>query len=152
VDTTRSARLVRDVIRHAVNGNVEEATRLLYVITQVSDNKQVYGVCCGAADAARQSLVRLFGHPSPEGLWAMAAPDPAHEVRHPAHTFALRFITAYTNEDLETCRALYRAAAGAGAECYVHSVTALFGVTAHLARLALEGLPADVDLPAVHPH
>jgi hypothetical protein len=152
MDTPRRAQLVTDVVQYAVSGNAAAAVRLLDVIVRGSDSGQIYGMCCGAADVARQSLVRLFGHPSQEGLWAMAAPDPAHDVVHPAHTFALRFITAYTNSDLETCRALYLAALGLGAEEYMHSVSALFSVTADLARLALEGLTADSDMPATHPH
>ncbi|MFD3455797.1 hypothetical protein ACFWVC_26915 [Streptomyces sp. NPDC058691] len=152
METTRRAQLVMDVLRHAAAADHDEAMRLMGEIAQASDGNQMYGVCCGLAEAGRQALVRMYGHPSREGLWALTAPDPADGLRHPAHTFALRFITAFINGDLPTCQALYMTAARASAEDYAHSVTAIVGYVARLAQIALEEPAADVETAAAHPH
>jgi len=152
MDTPRRAQLVRDVLQHAVNRDVDQAMQVMGEIAAASNGRQMYGVCCAFAEAARQTLVRLYGHPSPEGLWALAAPDPAEGPQHPAHAFSLRFITAYANGDLSTCKALYLAAANASPEDYSHSVTALLGDVARLARVALQELAAGSEKPTQHPH
>ncbi|MGW1801683.1 hypothetical protein ACWCQN_38645 [Streptomyces sp. NPDC001984] len=152
MDTTRRAELVMDVVRHAITGDHDEAMRLMGEIAQASDGQQMYGVCCGLAEAGRQTLLRLYGHPSPEGLWALVAPDPADGPRHPAHTFALQFITAFANGDMPTCQALYTTAARAGAEDYAHSVTAIVGYVARLAQIEQEELAAADETPAIHSH
>ena len=152
METPRRAQLVMDVLQHAVNRDVDQAIHVMGEIAAASNGRQMYGVCCALAEAARQTLVRLYGHPSPEGLWALAVPDPAEGPQHPAHAFSLRFITAYANGDLPTCEALYVAAANASPEDYSHSVTALLGDVAHLARVALEERTANGEAPAQHPH
>ncbi|MFF4504861.1 hypothetical protein [Streptomyces sp. NPDC001401] len=152
MDTSRRAQLVMDVLQHAINRDFDEAMQVMDEIAAASNGLEMYGVCCAFADAARQTLVRLYGHPSPEFLWALAAPDPAHGPQHPAHAFSLRFITAYANRDMPMCKALYLAAANANPEDYGHSVTALIGDVAHLARVALQELPAGGERPARHLH
>ncbi|MEU3342249.1 hypothetical protein [Streptomyces sp. NPDC006668] len=152
MDTFRRSQLVMEMLRHAANGNRDETMRVLVHIAQACDGQQMYNVCCGIADAARQSLIKLYGHPSPEGLWALAAPDPDEGCQHPAHTFALRFVSSYSNGDMETCSALYLAAYRASPADYGHSVTALIGLAGYLARAAAEELAANRDQPASHPH
>ncbi|WP_330306266.1 MULTISPECIES: hypothetical protein [unclassified Streptomyces] len=152
MDTPRRAQLVMDVLQHAVNGDHDRTVQVMGEIAAASTGEQMYGVCCAFAEAARQTLVRLYGHPSPEGLWALAAPDPADGPQHPAHAFSLRFITAYANGDMPTCQALYLAAASASADDFEHSVVALVGDVAHLACVALQELAADSEKPAQHPH
>ncbi|MCX4858299.1 hypothetical protein [Streptomyces canus] len=152
MDTHRRAQLVVDVLQHAVNSDFGRAMQVMSEIAAASDRRQMYGVCCGLADAARQTLVRLYGHPSPEGLWALAAPDPEHGPQHPAHAFSLRFITAYANGDLPTCEALHLAAASASQEDYEHSVIALIVDVANLASVALQELADDGEKPVQHPH
>ncbi|MGW2700856.1 hypothetical protein [Streptomyces sp. NPDC001340] len=151
MDTPRRAQLVIEMLQHAVNGNRDETMRVLGEIARACDGRQMYGVCCSVADAARQSLINLYGDPSIEGLWALAAPDPDEGCQHPAHAFALRFVSAYANEDMETCSALYLAAYRASPTDYGHSVTALVGLTGYLARAALEELAADSETPTAHP-
>ncbi|MGW1157803.1 hypothetical protein ACWD48_06155 [Streptomyces sp. NPDC002519] len=153
MNTTRRAQLVMDVLQHAVAGDYDRTMQAMGQITQDSTGEQMYSVCCAFAEAGRQNLVRLYGHPSPEGLWALAAPDPAGGCsQHPAHAFSLRFLTAYANNDQPTCQALYLAAAGASPEDFGHSMVALVGDVAHLARVALQELAADSEKPAQHPH
>ncbi|MEU6424062.1 hypothetical protein [Streptomyces spiralis] len=152
MDTPRRAQLVIEMLQHAVNGRHDDATSVLAQIAQACDGQQMYGVCCGVADAARQSLIRLFGEPSRLGLWALAAPDPAEGPEHPAHTFAMRFVSAFANDDQDTCQALYLAAMRASANDFAHSVTALVGITAHITRTAVEELAADSEKPSQHPH
>ncbi|MFK0106472.1 hypothetical protein [Streptomyces sp. NPDC091217] len=152
MDTFRRSQLVMEMLRHAVNGNHDETMRVLGDIVRACDGQQLYSVCCGIADAARQSLIKLFGHPSPEGLWALAAGDPDEGCQHPAHTFALRFVAAYANGDKDTCSALYLAAYRASPADYGQSVTALIGLTGYLTRAAIEELAANDGSPAPHPH
>ncbi|MGW3657180.1 hypothetical protein ACWD6R_16465 [Streptomyces sp. NPDC005151] len=152
MDYSLRAKLVMDAIRHAVDCDFQIASNLMGEIARNSNGQQMYGVCCGLADAARQTLVRLYGHLGPEMQWALAAPDPDDEPRHPAHTFSLRFITAFANGDMETCQALYLAASNASADDYTHSVIALLGDVARLARRALLELAEGGEEPAAHPH
>ncbi|MEU6318066.1 hypothetical protein [Streptomyces sp. NPDC047009] len=153
MDTARRAQLVMDVLQHAVDGDYDRTTQAMGEIAAATDRRQMYGVCCAIADAGRQTLIRLYGHPSPEGLWALAAPDPADTcAQHPAHAFSLRFITAYANNNKPMCHALYLAAANASPEDFGHSLVALVGDVAHLARVALQELAADGEQPAQHPH
>ncbi|MFE4424401.1 hypothetical protein [Streptomyces sp. NPDC056817] len=152
MDTPRRAELAMKVLNHAIVGDADEAMRLMGEIAANSDGKQMFGVCCGFANSAQQTLVQLFGQPAQESLWVLAAPDPAGGPTPPAHTFALRFVTAWCNRDLPTCQALYIAATLASGEEYAHSVSALIGLTVHLARVAAEELAADSEKPAQHPH
>lgn len=153
METSRRGRLAMDVLQHAVNRNYARAMQVMDEIVTASTDRQMYGVCCAFAEAGRQILVRLYGHPSPEGLWALAAPDPDDKcAQHPAHLFSLRFITAFANRDMQTCRALYLAAANASADDYSHSLAALIGDVANLARVALEEMAGDSEVPAPHPH
>lgn len=138
MDITRRVDLVMDVLQHAVNRDFDQAMRLMAEIAGASNGQQMYGVCCTIAEVGRQILVRLYGHQGPETLWALAAPDPADGPRHPAHTFSLRFITAFINRDLATCQALYLTAARASAEDYSHSLTSLVGDVTRLALHAME--------------
>ncbi|MET7495079.1 hypothetical protein [Streptomyces sp900116325] len=146
------AKLVMDAIHRAVSCDFQIASNLMGEILRNSNGQQMYGVCCGLADAARQTLVRLHGHQGPETQWALASQEPDEEPRHPAHTFSLRFITAFANGDMETCKALYLAAANATADDYAHSVIALLGDVARLARRALLELAEGGEGPAAHPH
>ncbi|MFI5799094.1 hypothetical protein [Streptomyces sp. NPDC051677] len=152
MDSHRRAHLVMDVLQHAINRDVDQTTQVISEIAAASNSRQMYGVCCAFAEVADRSLVRLYGHPSPEGLWALTAPDPAEGPQHPAHAFSLRFTTAYANRDLSTCEALYVAAALASPEDYSHSVIALLGDVARLARVAGEELAADSESLNQHPH
>ncbi|MER6926074.1 hypothetical protein ABT314_45440, partial [Streptomyces spiralis] len=99
---------------------------------------------------------RLPGRRAPGGAGDQghlgAAPDPAEGPEHPAHTFAMRFVTAFANDDQDTCQALYLAAMRASAKDFAHSVTALVGITAHITRTAVEELAADSEKPSQHPH
>ncbi|MET9412152.1 hypothetical protein ABZX90_41520 [Streptomyces sp. NPDC002935] len=90
--------------------------------------------------------------PSPQLLWALAAPDPAEGPQHPARNFSLRFITAYVNGDLPTCQALHQAAASAGPQGYEHFLKALIAGVSHLTRVALEEQTANGETPAQHPY
>ncbi|MGW0957294.1 hypothetical protein [Streptomyces sp. NPDC002545] len=152
MDTARRAELAMDVLNHALVGDANEAMQLMGEIAANSTAQEMFGVCCGFANSAQQTLVQLFGQPTQEGLWVLAAPDPDGGPAHPAHTFALRFVTAWCNGDVPMCQALYLAAVRASGKEYGHSVSALIGLTVHLARAAAEELAADSERPAQHPH
>ncbi|MGW4048846.1 hypothetical protein [Streptomyces sp. NPDC004721] len=151
MDTARRAELAMDVLHHAIGGDADEAMRLMGEIASNSTGQEMFGVCCGFANAAEQVLVQLFGQPTQEGLWVLAAPDPDGGPVDPAHTFALRFVTAWCNGDVPTCQALYIAAVRASGKEYGHSVSALIGLTVHLTRAAAEELAASREKPAPHP-
>lgn len=152
MNSSLRAKLVMDAISRAVDCDFQVASNLMGEIFRNSTGQQIYGVCCGLADAARQTLVRLYGHQGPETMWALAPSDPDDEPQHPAHAFSLRFITAFANSDMETCQALYLAASKASADDYAHSVIALLGDVARLARRALLELAEGGEEPAAHPH
>ncbi|WP_406515576.1 hypothetical protein OH809_24920 [Streptomyces sp. NBC_00873] len=152
MNSSLRAKLVMDAISRAIDCDFQVASNLMGEIFRNSTGQQIYGVCCGLADAARQTLVRLYGHQGPETMWALAAPDPDYEPQHPAHAFSLRFITAFANGDMETCQALYLAASKASADDYAHSVIALLGDVARLARRALLQLAEGGEEPVADPH
>lgn len=152
MNTSRRAQLLMDAITCAIDCDFQTASNLMGEILRNSDGKQMYGVCCGLADAARHTLLRLHGHQGPEMQWALAPQGPDDAPLHPAHAFSLRFITAFANDDMETCKALYLAATNATADDYAHSVIALLGDVARLARRALLELAEGGEMPAAHPH
>ncbi|WP_327349633.1 hypothetical protein OG772_20335 [Streptomyces sp. NBC_01321] len=152
MNSSLRAKLVMDAISRAIDCDFQVASNLMGEIFRNSTGQQIYGVCCGLADAARQTLVRLYGHQGPETMWTLAAPDPDDEPQHPAHAFSLRFITAFANGDMETCQALYLAASKASADDYAHSVIALLGDVARLARRALLQLAEGGEEPVADPH
>ncbi|MFD7769884.1 hypothetical protein [Streptomyces sp. NPDC059787] len=152
MNTSRRAELIMDVLHHAINRDYEQAMEALGEIALASTGQDMYGVCCGIADAARQALARMYDAPASEHLWALASPDPADGPQHPAHAFSLRFIAAYLNGDMETCSALYLAAYRASNDDYSHSLIALISDAAHLARVAAQETAATPDKPTQHPH
>lgn len=152
MNSSTRAKLVMDAISRAVDCDFQIASNLMGEIFRNSTGQQIYGVCCGLADAARQTLLRLHGHQGPDTMWALAPSDPADEPLHPAHAFSLRFITAFANGDMESCQALYLAASKASADDYAPSVIALLGDVARLARRALLELAEGGEGPAAHPH
>lgn len=149
MDTPSRSRLV---LLRAANGDFSQVAPARSDIAAATDGREMYGVCCGLAEAARQALIRLYGHPSPQFLWALAAPDPADGPQHPARNFSLRFIAAYVSGDLPTCQALHQAAASAGPHGYEHFLKALIASVFHLTRVALDERTANGETPAQHPH
>ncbi|MFF3406666.1 hypothetical protein ACFYW8_10700 [Streptomyces sp. NPDC002742] len=140
------------VLLRDANGDFSQVAPARSDIAAATDGREMYGVCCALAEAARQALIRLYGHPSPQLLWALAAPDPAEGPQHPARNFSLRFITAYVNGDLLTCQALHQAAASAGSQGYEHFLKALIAGVSDLTRVALEERTANSETPAQHPY
>jgi hypothetical protein len=131
--------LVLTALSRAIGGDVDGAARAVCEIGEKSGPQQseVYGACCGFAEAARQSLVKLYGDRAPDRSkgerWAMLQlqrrlkPDAAD-------LFAMRFIVAYANDDQPTALALFSAALRATDEEYVASVASLLATTASLAK------------------
>ncbi|MEU4095524.1 hypothetical protein [Streptomyces sp. NPDC026673] len=153
MDTSRRAELVIEALRYAVDLGFSEASVRMGEIAAHSTGNQMYGVCCALAESGRQTLIRMYGHPGPELLWALIAPDPADgEPGDPARTFSLQFISAFANGDLKTCEALYVAAAKGSADDYAHALIALLGDVANLARIEREEPAADQEAAPSHPH
>jgi hypothetical protein len=102
----------------------------------------MFGVCCALAEAARQQLVKIHS-PEPKAFWAALPPTP-HGACYPAHLFSVRFLTAFANGDVDTCRALYGTALEASQDEYRLSIDALLMDVGRLARHALD-LQADAS-------
>jgi hypothetical protein len=149
METPSRTRLVQ---LRATNGDFSQVAPARSEIAAAAGGREMYGVCCGLAEAARQALIRLYGHPSPQLLWALAAPDPADGPQCPARDLSLRFITASVSGDLPTCQALHRAAVSAGPQGYEHFLKALIAGVFHLTRVALDERTANGETPAQHPH
>ncbi|WP_327435691.1 hypothetical protein OG279_09495 [Streptomyces sp. NBC_01201] len=140
MDHTAASNLIFDALAHAVAGNSEKAADALSDLGQNSDNSQMYGVCCAIAGAGEHVLRRIYGDQAPTdgtGMFVLEGLEPGAVV-DPPELFALRFLTAYANNDPDTCMALFSAALQSDGDQYVDSVCALLAHVAGLCRLALK--------------
>ncbi|MFF5655267.1 hypothetical protein [[Kitasatospora] papulosa] len=131
------ADLVTTALVQAVDGHADSAAETMIEIGTRSNaqHSEVYGACCAFAEAARQSLVKIYGDRAPDlskgQQWVMGQ-LPGLGRADAADLFALRFIVAYSNDDKPTTWALWRAALGASDDEYVSSVGALLATAASL--------------------
>lgn len=117
----------------ALDGNDEGVGEAMDAIAATEDPYTMYAACCGFAEIARQSMVKLYGAaPDTEAgdMW-QAIPREDADLE-PAALFAMRFIVAYANNDPDLPPALYRAALEASAEEFTDSVLCLVLDTARL--------------------
>jgi hypothetical protein len=128
--------LVLEALEHVVDGQMREAARVMGEIGDHSDVGEMFGVCCVLAEAARQQLVKIH-RPEPDAFWAAMPPTP-HGECYPAHLFAVRFVCAFANGDVDTCRALYGTALEASQDEYRLSIDALLVDVGSLARRGQE--------------
>lgn len=133
-------RLTMAALARAIDGDIDGAATAIIEIGQNSaDGFDIFGACCGFAEAARQAMVKLNGgdpaKPDRRGGWALRPIADEDQVDAPL-LFARRFIVAYANNDEETALALWRAALLASHAEYVASVASLLASAARLANQA----------------
>lgn len=137
-----TAQAVWDMLGLAVTGNISGAATMLQNVGMASDTSRMYGVCCALAEAGKQVLHQLYGNHAPRpgtpDMFILQELVPGATDEDPADAFALRFLTAWANDDRDTTFALYDAALNASDEEYVSSVGALLANVAGLCRLALK--------------
>jgi len=141
----RLARLTTDALYFALIGDAERASDAITEIGTSGSPFDMYAACCGFAETAKRAMVKALGD-EPDltagDMWILEDLKPGTPDKSPAETFAVRFITAYANDDRDTAPALFRAAIEAGPEQYVDSVCALLGNAAQLRRLSMQDAPA----------
>lgn len=139
MDNEAASALVFEALAHAMAGNSDKAATALQTLGEQTDEAQMYGVCCAFAGAGEMMLRRLYGDQAPtdgNGMFVLEELVPGAAASDPPQAFSLRFITAYANDDPETCMALFNAALHASPSEYVDSVCALLADVAGLCRLA----------------
>lgn len=131
---------VMTALAAAIDHDEHACCGALAAIAATGDPHDMYRACCGFAEAARQSMTRLYGR-SPDleagDMWA-AIPLGANATENadPAHLFSMRFTIAYANDDTDTTPALFQAALNSG--YYPESVMSLLLDAANLTVIARE--------------
>jgi hypothetical protein len=128
--------LVAEILRHTLDGRPALAGSLLDVVVEHGDSADLFGVCCAAAETARDALQVLFpdAGTGPGQEWQLP-PDTAQAMAGDPHRlFAARFVTACLNGDHGMAVALFQASETAGSLARTESVCALL---AHAYRLTL---------------
>ncbi|MEV6046057.1 hypothetical protein [Streptomyces xanthochromogenes] len=140
MDTEEAKRLAFKALAHAVADEPLEVADVLEVLGHGCTDNQMYGVCCGFANAGKQMLERLHGVRIGTGgaMVALRELVPGAAEQDPPQAFAVRFFAAASNGDDAMTLALFNAAVAAGGEQYVDSVCALLASVAGICRLALE--------------
>ncbi|MFJ2675085.1 hypothetical protein [Streptomyces sp. NPDC087525] len=138
MDHAEASKLIFTALTHAVAGDSDAAATSLESLGTQSDNNQMYGVCCAIAEAGKHVLPRLFGEQPADSMVVLQELEPGAALADPHRAFALRFLTAYANNDQPMTLALFDTALAAGGEQYVESVCALLAEVAGLCRLALD--------------
>ncbi|MFF1958005.1 hypothetical protein ACFVWX_13565 [Streptomyces sp. NPDC058220] len=137
MDQAEASKLVFNALAHAVAGDSDAAATSLESLGTQSDNHQMYGVCCAIAEVGKRMMQRLFGEQPTDSMVVLQELKPGAAMADPHRAFALRFLTAYANDDRDMTLALFDTALAAGGEQYVESVCALLAEVAGLCRLAL---------------
>jgi hypothetical protein len=137
-----TSQAVFDMIGLAVDGDISGAATLLQNVGMASDTHRMYGVCCALAEAGKHVLRQMYGDQAPcpgtPDMFVLQELVPGATDQDPPEAFALRFLTAWANNDRDTTLALYNAALKGSDDEYVSSVGALLAHVAGLCRLALK--------------
>lgn len=142
----RLHQLVTTAFQATLDRDAERAAGALAEIAASGDPLDMYAACCGLAEIGKRSLMQIYGaeafDPGRGDLMFIQELQPGALADNPPEAFALRFLSAYCNDDAETAPALFRAALDAGPEAYVDSTASLLFNVAGIAKLAL-GQPGD---------
>lgn len=140
-DMSELSQMAFDALAHAVAGDTDKTAEILTAIGEGSDFHQMYGVCCGFAEAGHHMLKQLYGDHAPkpgtDDMWAIQPLIPG-ALDDPVKAFSVRFLIAHCNGDRDTTLALYDTAAQAAPEDFVASVCQLLTDIAGISRLAIE--------------
>lgn len=142
MDIETASQHVYEALAHGVAGDAHRATDLLTEVGSQCDTSQMYGVCCGLAEAGAMMLRKFYGDQAPktadDGMWVIQELRPGAGVEDPPKLFSVRFLIAWANGDHDTTMALFSAALKASGEQYIDSIAALFADVVGITRLALE--------------
>jgi hypothetical protein len=137
--------LVQEILRHTLEGRPALAQSLVDVVVEHGDTADLYGLCCAAADTAQTALLTLFPQAAAGKAgdrWQLPLGMAQDLAADPHRLFALRFVTAYLNQDTAMAVALFQAAEAAGGQDRLESVCALLAHVRALTQRAELG-PAD---------
>lgn len=141
MDQDRLHQLTMDALSAAVLKDADRASDAITEIGASGDPFDMYAACCGFAEIAKRAMTKALGQ-KPDlaagDMWILEDLKPSSPDKNPAETFAVRFMTAYANDDKDTVPALYRTALEAGPEQFVDSVCALLANAADLHRLSFK--------------
>ena len=141
MDMETRTQMIWDMMGANFTGDHDRAIDLLNEIAYNSDANEMFSVCCGVASLGKQVLEKLM---LPQGISfapgvaaAYLNPEVVREHENtPDELFALRFIGAVTNGDIETASALYDVALEAPGDQFTASVCSLVvAVTGMLCEL-----------------
>jgi len=133
------AQLSFRALAHATAGEGDQAASLLTTIATNADTHQMYGICCGFAEAGKLMLTRIFGDqaPGPGGMWVLEQIKPG-ALDDPAEAFAARFLVAYANGDKVMTLDMYQALLESDPDTYTDSVCTLLAEVAGICRTAIK--------------
>ncbi|MYR58878.1 hypothetical protein GTY54_22430 [Streptomyces sp. SID625] len=135
-----AAKLVREALGAAINGDAERAADLIARLGVDSDASRMLGICHVIAEAGNRSLRMCFGEDAPDpkqgDSWIIEQLEPG-ALDDPVQAFSARFLVAYCNGDLPDAQAHYEAALRAGPEVFVGGICQLLIDVAGLARAAM---------------
>lgn len=146
MDLAERAEAVWTMLGHAIDGDAEQAAHSLMALGQQSTTVEMYGVCCGIAEAGAAVLRQMY----PAMIWAPSSymtvlreMQPGGLDSDPPATWAARFLVGYANRDSDQTNALFDAAIADGPDFFADSVCALLGLFAGLGRAELrrKGVP-----------
>lgn len=132
------AQMAFETLAHAVAGEVHEAADKLTDIATTATINEMYGVCCGFAEAGTIMLRKLYGNPEPGTMWAIEQIKPGALDDDPVEAFSARFLVAHANGDSDTTLAMWGALLTSNPETYTDSVTTLVCDVAGICRLAID--------------
>jgi len=138
--------LVREILRHTLDGRPALAASLLDVVSEHGDGADLFGVCCAAAECGRVALQALFPFACDGAAdeWRLLPEMVEQMAGDPHRLFAARFMTAYLNEDQPMALALFQASEAAGYQDRTESICALLAHVRGLTLRAEQG-PAIPD-------
>lgn len=133
MDDDELAQYTMAAITAALDGDDEGIGEALDAIADTEDPYTMYAACCGFAEIARQSMVKLYGAAPDTDAGDMWQVIPREDrTLEPPELFAMRFITTYANNDPDLPPVLYRAALESSPEEFTDSVLCLLLDTARL--------------------
>lgn len=139
-----------DTLQHHVFGAFHAAVDMdavlvadhVSAIAGTEDPFDMYAACCGFAEIGKRAMLKLHGDrefdPARGDMVIVQELEPGALAASPDEAFAVRFFSAYCNDDKETPAVLFKTALDASFEEFVDSVCALLNNVAGIARLAIE--------------
>jgi hypothetical protein len=129
MDHETAKRITLETLQHAVNGRLGQVCENVKTLCDTGDLQIAYLACCGWAGSSEVALERIHG---PAGTWTPSDIRTGGLDDRPEKTFALRFITAYSNDDPDTTEALFVAAVNSAGDQFAKCLISLLMTAADL--------------------